>query len=311
MNKQHPTSAQMAAAITKAASLQTYHTIHFFVDRDRVADAYRAYGYFRWVDDIVDDGGNPKAERVAFAKRQKSLLEACYRREKLELLYPEEEMLTDMVARDEETNSGLQIYLRNMMDVMLFDVERRGQVISQAQLSDYTNKLAKAVTEALYHFIGHDTPTPACNSRYLAVTGAHITHMLRDGLEDVESGYFNIPREVLGTRGIAPQDTTSPAYRAWVCERVQLARRYFQIGRECTAQVRHWRCRLAGYAYIARFEWMLNIIARDNYCLKAAYPERKSAQAGLWMGWSALTSMFGASFGKGWRVANPGLDWKK
>lgn len=311
MNRQYQESALQAAAITKAASLQTYHTIRLFVDRDRAADAYRAYGYFRWVDDALDDGENTKPERVAFANRQKSLLETCYRRETMELLHPEEQMLVDMVAGDVETNSGLRIYLCNMMDVMLFDVERRGQVIAQAQLNDYSHKLARAVTEALYHFIGHDTPTPICDARYLAVTAAHITHMLRDCLEDAQNGYFNIPREVLEARGIAPQEVTSPAYRAWVCERVQLARRYFQIGRECTARVRHWRCRLAGYAYIARFEWMLDAIARDNYYLKAAYPERKSPQAGLWMGWSALASMFGASFGKAWRVASPGLDWKK
>jgi len=29
--------------------------------------------------------------------------------------------------------------------------------------------------------------------RYLAVTGAHITHMLRDAVEDAEAGYYNIP----------------------------------------------------------------------------------------------------------------------
>ena len=116
--------------------------------------------------------------------------------------------------------------------------------------------------------------------------------MLRDAVEDVEAGYFNIPREVLAVRGISPQDMTSQAYREWVCGRVQLARGYFQLSRECTAQVKNWRCRLAGYAYTARFEWMLNAIERDNYCLRSEYPERKSIQAGLWMVWHVLTSAF-------------------
>ena len=43
-----------ASSITKAASKQTYYTIRFLVDRERVDDAYRAYGYFRWVDDVLD-----------------------------------------------------------------------------------------------------------------------------------------------------------------------------------------------------------------------------------------------------------------
>ena len=44
----------IASSITKAASKQTYYTIRFLVDRERVDDAYRAYGYFRWVDDTLD-----------------------------------------------------------------------------------------------------------------------------------------------------------------------------------------------------------------------------------------------------------------
>ena len=48
------TSQALAAAITKAASKQTYYTICLFVDREHVDDAYRAYGYFRWVDDVLD-----------------------------------------------------------------------------------------------------------------------------------------------------------------------------------------------------------------------------------------------------------------
>jgi hypothetical protein len=49
-----------------AASKQTYYTIRFLADRDRVADAYRAYGYFRWVDDTLDAGPGSGPERSAF-----------------------------------------------------------------------------------------------------------------------------------------------------------------------------------------------------------------------------------------------------
>jgi len=44
----------LASATTKSASRQTYYTIRFLVDRQRVEDAYRAYAYFRWVDDVLD-----------------------------------------------------------------------------------------------------------------------------------------------------------------------------------------------------------------------------------------------------------------
>jgi phytoene/squalene synthetase len=285
-------SGKLAADITRAASKQTYYTIRLFADRGRSADAYRAYAYFRWVDDVIDGETGLLEERIAFANQQKSLLESCYRHEIPESPCAEEWMLVDLVHSDVEKNSGLQTYLRNMMDVMVFDARRRGQIISQVELSEYSHKLAKAVTEALYYFIGHDDPSPRHEARYFAVTAAHITHMLRDAVEDIQNGYFNVPREFLAMRGISPRDITRQAYRDWVRGRVQLAREFFKLARECTSQVKNLRCRLAGYAYTVRFEWMLNAIEREDYCLRADYPERKSLWAGLWMGRATLTSLF-------------------
>ena len=298
MNTRLNSSQALAAEITKTASKQTYYTIRLFVDWERVDDAFRAYGYFRWVDDVLDAETGSSSEKIAFVNRQKSLLDACYRGETPDNLSVEEWMLVDLVRNDTEKNSGLQSYLQNMMAVMEFDAERRGQVISQAELSGYSRALAVAVTEALYYFIGHDNPSPNHEARYLAVTAAHITHMLRDALEDVEAGYFNIPKEYVQAHEISPQDVKSQAYREWVCSRVKLARMYFEAGRECTAQVKNLRCRLAGFAYTARFEWMLRAIERDNYCLRFEYPERKSLRAGLWMGWNSLSAIFASTLSK-------------
>src|SRR5512146_305416 len=113
-------TATVASSITKAASKQTYYTIRFLVDRDRVQDAYRAYGYFRWVDDVLDaDTGSP-AERRAFLERQRSLLENCYQGAAAADVGPQERLLVELVQGDHEKNSGLQLYLRNMMRVMQF-----------------------------------------------------------------------------------------------------------------------------------------------------------------------------------------------
>jgi phytoene/squalene synthetase len=298
-------SPSLAAAITQSASRQTYYTIRFFADRGRAADAYRAYAYFRWVDDVVDaDAGSTPGlsqvealDKIAFVNRQQSLLEACYRGEAPVSLCAEEEMLADLIRADAEKDSGLQSYLRNMMAVMAFDAQRRGRLISQAELSDYTRRLATAVTDALHHFIGHAEPAPRHTARYLAVTAAHITHMLRDAREDAAAGYFNIPAEYLQAHRLSPQEVDSRAYRRWVCGRVQLARRYFQEGRAYLAQVKNWRCRLAGHAYTARFEWVLGAIERDHYCLRSEYRQRKSLTASLWMGWSTLASLIGSPLG--------------
>lgn len=291
----------LAPSVTKAASKQTFYTIRFLVDRERVLDAYRAYAYFRWVDDTLDTGnfaasrapGDSEArERTTFLTRQKSLLEKCYRGEAIPDATVEENMLIELVGGDHEKNSGLQAYLRNMMKVMDFDSRRRGRLISQAELNEYTRGLASAVTEAMHHFIGHSCYSPHDESRYLAVSGAHITHMLRDTFEDVQAGYYNIPREVLEAGHIQPRDIESRAYRDWVRSRVRQARECFTAGREYLARVENPRCRLAGFAYTARFECLLDTIEQEAYGLRPEYHERKSAGTGLRMGLSTLSSLF-------------------
>lgn len=281
----------LAPSITKAASKQTYYTIRFLADRELVADAYRAYAYFRWVDDVLDTEAGTSSKRIAFINRQKWLLEGCYRGETQRDINPEEKLLFELVQGDSEKNSGLQSYLRNMMAVMAFDADRRGRVISQAELNEYTRCLASAVTEAMHYFIGHRCYSPRNEARYLAVTAAHITHMLRDTFDDIPAGYFNIPREVLEANHISPQDVTSVAYRTWVRGRVQLAREYFKNGKEYLGQVENLRCRLAGYAYVARFEGVLDSIEREGYVLRPSYPERKGLGAILRASGSILTPL--------------------
>jgi hypothetical protein len=277
----------LAAAITRAASKQTYYTIRFLVDNGLVEDAYRAYAYFRWVDDWLDQEAHPQPERLAFVKRQQALLEGCSRREPPAGLTPEECMLADLIRRDPDKNSGLQTYLRNMMAVMAFDADRRGQLVSQLELNEYTHWLAVAVTEALHYFIGHNSASPRGKLRYVAASGAHITHMLRDALEDAQAGYYNIPHEVVTASGIAPWDVGSRAYRDWVKERVHKARACFRVGRDYLAQVENLRCRIAGYAYIHRFEAVLDCIEREGRLLRAHYPERTGYGRGVEMiGWA-------------------------
>jgi phytoene/squalene synthetase len=282
----------LAATITKAASRQTYYTVRLLADRKLVEDAYRVYAYFRWVDDTLDADGSSQSENLAFIGRQKSLLDACYRQAFPLAVNVNEQMLVDLVRRDPEQDSGLKVYLCNMMAVMDFDARRRGRLVSQKELDAYTHHLASAVTEAMHYFIGHCCPSPHDETRYLAVTAAHITHMLRDTYDDVQHGYYNIPRELLAAKHIQPDDLHSSAYRMWARSRVQLARGYFAVGQRYLARVSNLRCRLAGYAYTARFEWLLDAIEREDYYLRPSYSERKSFRTGLTMSGQVLSSLF-------------------
>ncbi len=288
MKKGFESRDTLAESITWAASKQTYLTIRYLVDRDRVADAYRTYAYFRWVDDRIDQPSVELAERSAFVERQKLLMECLYRGQLPLNLSVEEQMLAKLVTGDREANSGLQTYIRNMMNVMVFDAYRRGRLISQKELNEYTRWLATAVTEAMHYFIGHCCASPKNESRYLAVTAAHIVHMLRDAHEDTAEGYINLPREFIEAHGISASEIDSAAYRLWVKSRVQLARNYFQMGANYLAQVQNPRCRLAGYTYTARFTRFLDAIEANDYWLRTDYAEFKHPTSALRMGWSVL-----------------------
>jgi phytoene/squalene synthetase len=283
--------SDLPAKITKAASKQTYFTIRFLMDRDRIQDAFRAYAYFRWLDDQVDTSAASAEEKRAILDRQCSLLEACYNGDSFTVASLEEQMLVDLVGNDTEKESGLQTYLRNMMNVIAFDVERRGRRITQAELSQYSLWLSKAVTEYMFYFIGHHNPPPQSMARYHAVIGAHIVHMLRDMVGDIELGYFNIPGDALEAGHLSFNKLSEPPFREWVHERVELAHQYFYSGRKYISRVKNLRCRLAGFSYLARFEWMLKAIEQDGYCLRAEYPERKNFRVGLWMAWYVIASL--------------------
>lgn len=295
----------VASSITRVASKQTYYTIRFLADRGRVENAYRAYAYFRWVDDLLDadaDKGpilinGKEFDQNAFLERQKRLLEESNDWRTPSDVNAQERMLVDLVQSNTSRSSGLQAYLRYMMLVMDFDVRRRGRLISQAELKDYTNWLAIAVTECLSYFIGNGIYAPRDEKRYLAVSAAHIAHMLRDTYIDTSLGYFNIPREVLETNHIGIKDLTSPAYRVWVKSRVQLARQYFEAGKEYFLGVPNTRLRLAVFAYIARFEWLLDTVEKEGFLLRPGYPDRKSIRAGLKMGWSVISTIMNSRAG--------------
>ena len=288
-------AAAPAAAITKRASRQSYLTIRWLADRDYRDDAFAIYAYFRWLDDAIDERLADREARLTFVARQREILATAAGGATAEDLAslrvtPEEALLVGLALPSGEgstkADTGLLLSLRSMLDVMEFDARRRGRAVTQAELDAYTRDLAVSVTEALHHCIGHGCGCPRDESRYVAVTGAHVAHMLRDLAEDVAAGYLNLPA------GLLSDDLHSPAVRAWVKDRVGLARGCFATGRQYLARVESARCRLAGHAYIARFEWVLDAIERDGYALRAAYPERATWRGGLAIAADAARSAF-------------------
>jgi phytoene/squalene synthetase len=282
-------SADLARAFTRAGSKQTYYTIRLMVDRDLVDDCYRAYGYFRWADDIIDIFPLSDEERVSFINRQRELIERLYRNDRTDDLTPEEEMVADLIGHDRGENSLLGSYIRNFLAIIEFDAHRRGRLVSQAELTWYSDCLGKATTDGILYFIGNGFPYPAGEARYLGATAAHIVHMLRDMLEDTVDGYINIPREYLEAHGIGPEDVDRAAFRAWVQGRVELAREYLRQGKRYLDDLDVLRCKIAGYWYCARYEGVLDTLERDGYLLRAEYKKQRKLSTWLKMAWLGLS----------------------
>jgi len=280
----------LAASITRSASPQTYLIIRLLVTPARQPDAFRSYAYFRWLDDQLDTDGLPADERLALIDREQALLDACSRRAPVQVMNENEEMLVELLQAGNRQDSGLRAYLHSLMRVMRFDTARRGRLISQAELAAYTQWLAVAVTENLHHFLCPSMPAPRAAGRYMAVSAAHITHMLRDTFADIEAGYFNIPREALQAGRIAACDVHSDAYRGWVRERVLLARQQFKAGRRYLMSCRSLRLRAAVCSYAARFEAVLAAIEADGFRLREHYAVSAGLRGVLRMGWAALAS---------------------
>jgi phytoene/squalene synthetase len=288
-------TAALARSITWASSRQSYYTARYLVDEDLVDDCYRAYSYFRWLDDIVDAPTSNEVSpwssegRIFFVSRQRELIERLYRNERPLNLTPQEEIIADLISHDRRENGRLQSFILNFLAIIEFDARRRGRLISQGELAWYSSRLGKAVTDAIQYFIGNERPYPTGDNHYLAATAAHITHMLRDLVEDTEEGYINLPREYLAEHGIHPQDVGSPPFRAWVQERVQQARACFREGKRYIEGLAVLRCKIAAHWYCARFEGLLDTIERDGYVLRARYERNGDLSTWFAMAWLALS----------------------
>ena len=251
------TLTSLARSTTRAGSLQSYLTIRGLVDRDLTDDAFRAYAYFRWLDDWIDGEDAPRRERLRQLRVQQELLDRARRGLTCRPQCAEEEWLVELVRRDRPDHPGLRAYLDHMMAVMRFDAERRGRIISAEELAGYSRRLSQAVMGGLSYFVGHRFRYPPSGTRTLAAFGAHVVHMLRDAAEDVAAGYYNVPREYLWAHHLSFDDVSSPGYHEWARYRLALARRCFRLGKPYIAGLGNLRVRLAGYAYCARFETTL------------------------------------------------------
>jgi len=278
-----PASNHLARSITWSGSKQTYLTGRLLVDRELSADFFRAYAYFRWLDDMIDLTAQTDRERHSFVARQRAIIDDLYKGQSVAESDPEEALVAELIRHDAGRSRRLQSFIRNMFAIIEFDALRRGRPISQEELDWYSNTLATSVTDGLQHFIGNTFDYPDHAYRCSAALGAHITHLLRDMRLDIRDGYINIPKAYLSANGIGADAFDSGPYREWVRTRVKQARRYLGQGKQYLNSLGNLRCKLVGHLYVARFEGILKSIEGDGFRLREDYREQASLATGLKM----------------------------
>jgi hypothetical protein len=86
-----------------------------------------------------------------------------------------------------------------------------------------------------------------------------------------------------------------------VADRVQLARTYLEAGRAYFARVQNWRHQLAGLAYVARFEWLIEALERDGFTVRPHYDDALTVRTELRMAWLTMSRLASA------QLATPSL----
>lgn len=261
---------KLARSITWNASKLTYFIGRLFVDHDLKEDFFRAYAYFRWIDDIVDEANTTREKRMLFIGRQDALIQSLFSGDTLvDDLHPEEELLVQLMQARHHHRDNLRSFVENMFAIIKFDSHRKDCYITTAQLDWYSQSLSRSVVDGLQYFIGNDHDYPRSENQYSAAIAAHITHLLRDTIPDIANGFINIPHDVIPEQDI--QSADHPSVRNWVRARVLLARKHFRDGREYIRSLKVKRCQLASYLYCRQFERILDTIERDGYVVRHAY----------------------------------------
>jgi phytoene/squalene synthetase len=265
--------AKLARRMTWRGSKQSFLVGQFLVDRKLRNDFFRAYAYFRWIDDMIDEVIPTRRGRIEFIDRQSELIRSIYSNQEIKIENEEEEILLDLIKNDKSTHNGLKSFIEKMFSIIEFDTLRKDSVIREEELDLYNKMLGISVVDGLQYFIGHQHLYSASANRYEAAIAAHKTHLLRDMKKDFKNGFYNIPLEIIGKDHSLDLDILQYIHRDWIKEQVEEARQGFQIGKQYIENMQVLRCKIAAILYSFRFKIILDKIEKDGFILREKYYE--------------------------------------
>lgn len=193
-----PTALFLADKIISQKSPKANFLLNLGVRKPRGQYLKLCFSYLRWVDDIVD---NPKVivkDKRKFINRQLNLTSNFASSISEDFEHTEEAFLYYFIQYGLKVKNSTMINsVRLMLEGLEMDVQRteRDGIFSELEMNTYINKMSKSFFDVTASFILPESKYPY--QTVIITTASTRIWMVRDLLEDFESGYINIARESL------------------------------------------------------------------------------------------------------------------
>lgn len=220
------------------------------------------YGYFRWLDDIVDSL-RLKPEISEFQiKRQLDWLDNLYGHEiRPEDIATEELFLSHLVWFDRQRAGNMYEDLKRLLLTLEFDRRRKGKICSKVEIEEYADNMSVSYTNIALKIFGQFNGSK--EKLYQLARDGFIIDYLDDLREDIQLGFINIPGEEIEIYGIDLQDLDSKNVNAWLSDKIIQAEQSFAHFSEGTKNIRGW-AKVIALAMLWKRSYKLRRLKKNN-----------------------------------------------
>ena len=197
----------LADKILSQRSPKANFLLNLGIEKSRGKYLKLCFSYLRWVDDIVDDPQIAVHEKRNFINRQLKLISEYTNNVFIPIEKTEEAFLFYFIQYGLSTKSNVIINsVQLMVEGLEMDVQRTegDGIFSESEMNTYINKMSKSFFDVTTSFILPEGKYPYQD--VIVTTASTKIWMIRDLLQDLESGYVNITREKLAQYNLIPKN---------------------------------------------------------------------------------------------------------
>lgn len=258
--------ADPGAAVVKSHNWVAFLADRLFFNRRASMHLNLLYGYFRKVDDFIDDEQRSEAECREFLEHQKRIIRRLYTKGAVKSAHA----IAPVIAYDLSRGCRLKATIFSLFETFLFDAGRRSKLVTSKELKDYSLNLGKAYARMLLHFI-QARASDGEAAAFLA-HACHQVHILRDFFLDQRLGYVNISKEEIRQYKIRLDSINDTNFQRWLRDRINATEGLFERSKTLLDQDRSLRVKLIGHLYSCRYELLLQQIKAAGFWLEEHYP---------------------------------------